>query len=98
MSPTALPDRQSAFADGAEPQPLWRIFVAFLGPMVVGNVLQAMSGTVNNVFLGQMLGIKALAAVSSVFPIVFFFISLVIGVGAGGSVLIGQAWGSGERH
>jgi putative MATE family efflux protein len=64
--------------------------------MVLGNVLQALSGTFNNVFVGQMLGTHALAAVSAVFPIVFFLISLVIGIGAGASVLIGQAWGARE--
>ena len=84
---------------GAPPQrPLWRSFLVFLGPMVLGNVLQALSGTFNNVFVGQMLGTQALAAVSSVFPIVFFLISLVIGIGAGASVLIGQAWGARELH
>ncbi|TMG99374.1 MAG: MATE family efflux transporter, partial [Betaproteobacteria bacterium] len=79
-------------------RPLWRAFATFLGPMVVGNVLQGLSGTFNSVFLGQMLGTRALAAVSAVFPIVFFFVSLVIGIGAGGSVLIGQAWGAREKH
>ena len=82
----------------AEGASLWRAFARFLGPMVVGNVLQALSGTFNSVFVGQMLGTKALAATSAVFPIVFLFISLVIGVGAGGSVLIGQAWGAKETH
>jgi putative MATE family efflux protein len=77
---------------------LWRVFLAFLGPMVLSNILQALSGTLNNVFVGQMLGTKALAAVSGMFPIVFFFISLVIGIGAGASVLIGQAWGAREPH
>ena len=66
--------------------------------MVLSNVLQALSGTFNNVFIGQMLGTRALAAVASVFPVVFFLISLVIGVGAGASVLIGQAWGARETH
>ena len=79
-------------------RPLWRVFIAFLGPMLFGNVLQAMSGTVNSVFIGQMLGTHALAAAASVFPIVFFLISLVIGIGAGASVLIGQAWGAREVH
>jgi putative MATE family efflux protein len=77
---------------------LWRVFLAFLGPMLVSNILQALSGTINNVFVGQMLGTQALAAVSGMFPIVFFFISLVIGIGAGASVLIGQAWGARELH
>ncbi len=81
-----------------DPRPLWRAFVAFLGPMLLGNVLQGLSGTFNSVFIGQMLGTHALAAVAAVFPIVFFLISLVIGVGAGASVLIGQAWGAREPH
>ncbi|RYZ00575.1 MAG: MATE family efflux transporter [Comamonadaceae bacterium] len=64
--------------------------------MVLANLLQSLSGTLNNVFVGQMLGTQALAAVSGLFPILFFFISLVIGIGAGASVLIGQAWGARE--
>jgi putative MATE family efflux protein len=79
-------------------RPLWRVFLAFLGPMVVANILQSLSGTLNNVFVGQMLGTTALAAVAGMFPIIFFLISLVIGVGAGASVLIGQAWGAHEPH
>lgn len=82
----------------ADPRPLWRIFLGFLGPMVLGNVLQAMSGTLNGVFVGQMLGTQALAATAGMFPIIFFFVSLVIGIGAGASVLIGQAWGAREAH
>lgn len=79
-------------------RPLWRVFLAFLGPMILANILQSLSGTLNNVFVGQMLGTRSLAAVAGMFPIVFFFISLVIGVGAGASVLIGQAWGAREPH
>ena len=89
--PTEAPD---SFAS----RPLWRTFLAFLGPMILANILQGLSGTLNNVFVGQMLGTRALAAVAGMFPILFFFISLVIGVGAGASVLIGQAWGARERH
>ncbi|MDZ4125490.1 MAG: MATE family efflux transporter, partial [Hydrogenophaga sp.] len=64
--------------------------------MVLSNFLQSFSGTLNGIFIGQMLGTHALAAVSGMFPIFFFFISLVIGLGAGASVLIGQAWGARE--
>ena len=77
-------------------RPLWRTYLAFLGPMVLANILQSLSGTINGVYIGQMLGTHALAAVAGMFPIVFFFISLVIGLGAGASVLIGQAWGARE--
>ncbi|MGF6189496.1 MATE family efflux transporter [Serratia sp. 2723] len=76
--------------------PLWRIYLIFLVPMVLSNFLQGFSGTLNGIYIGQMLGTHALAAISGMFPVVFFFISLVIGVGAGASVLIGQAWGANE--
>jgi putative MATE family efflux protein len=85
-------------APAAPPRPLWRVFLAFLGPMVLANLLQSLSGTLNGVFVGQMLGTRALAATAGLFPILFFFISLVIGIGAGASVLIGQAWGAREVH
>ena len=75
---------------------LVKTFMVFLGPMLLSNILQSLSGTLNNVYVGQMLGVKALAAVSSFFPILFFFIAFTIGLGAGSSVLIGQAWGAGD--
>src|SRR5690606_28742559 len=79
-------------------KPLWQTYLLFLAPMVLSNFLQSMSGTVNSIYIGQMLGTQALAAVSGMFPVVFFFIALVIGLGAGAGVLIGQAWGARETH
>ncbi|PMW96998.1 MATE family efflux transporter [Pseudomonas sp. FW215-R2] len=79
-------------------KPLWKTYLLFLAPMVLSNFLQSMSGTVNSIYIGQMLGTQALAAVSGMFPIIFFFIALVIGLGAGAGVLIGQAWGARESH
>ncbi|WP_066706269.1 MATE family efflux transporter [Curvibacter delicatus] len=78
------------------PPVLWKVYLAFLGPMIVSNILQALSGTVNNIYLGQMLGVKAMAAVSALFPVLFFFIAFMIGLGAGAAILIGQAWGAKE--
>ncbi|UVM40629.1 MATE family efflux transporter [Pseudomonas sp. B21-017] len=78
--------------------PLWQTYLLFLAPMVLSNFLQSMSGTVNSIYIGQLLGTQALAAVSGMFPVVFFFIALVIGLGAGAGVLIGQAWGAREPH
>ncbi|MDM0118562.1 MATE family efflux transporter [Variovorax sp. J2L1-78] len=74
--------------------PLWKTFAFFLAPMLLSNILQSLSGTLNNVYVGQMIGVGALAAVSSFFPVMFFFIAFTIGLGAGASVLIGQAWGA----
>jgi putative MATE family efflux protein len=94
-NPPAAPARQRALDPH---RPLWRTFLVFLAPMVLANILQSLTGTINGIFIGQMLGTRALAAAAGMFPIVFFFISLVIGIGAGASVLIGQAWGAKEPH
>ncbi|WLA83014.1 MATE family efflux transporter [Bradyrhizobium elkanii] len=80
----------------SKPPSLRKAFLAFLAPMLLSNVLQSLFGTINGVYLGQMIGVDALAAVSVFFPVMFFFISFVIGLSAGASVMIGQAWGAGE--
>ncbi len=78
-------------------KPLWQAFLVFVGPMMVSNILQSLFGTINNVYLGQLIGVNALAAASSVFPLMFFFVAFVIGLGTGAGILIGQAWGAGQR-
>jgi len=40
--------------------------------------------------------VKAMAAVSAFFPVLFFLIAFMIGLGSGASLLIGQAWGAKE--
>ncbi|WOH81887.1 MATE family efflux transporter [Bradyrhizobium sp. BEA-2-5] len=79
----------------SKPASLRKAFLAFLAPML-SNALQSLFGTVSNVYLGQMIGVDALAAVSVFFPVMFFLISFVIGLSAGASVMIGQAWGAGK--
>ncbi len=66
----------------------------FLGPMMLSNILQSLSGTINSVFLGHMIGVQALAAASAFFPMMLFLISFIMGLGSGASVLVGQAWGA----
>src|SRR5689334_8592383 len=80
------------------PAPLWKNFLAFLLPMMASNILQSLFGTINNVYLGQMTGVDALAAVSVFFPVMFAFIALVMRLCTGASVLIGQGHGTGHRE
>ncbi len=79
-------------------KPLWQRFLIFLLPLMLSNILQSLSGTINNIFLGQMIGVQALAAASAFFPIMFLLMSFVIGLASGSTVLIGQAWGAGDRE
>jgi putative MATE family efflux protein len=78
------------------PLSMFKVYGMFLVPMILSNILQALSGTINNIYIGQLLGVKAMAAASSFFPIFFFMIAFMIGLGAGAAVLIGQAWGAKE--
>jgi putative MATE family efflux protein len=75
-------------------KPIWRTLIVFLIPLMLSNVLQAASATFNSIYLGQLLGVKALAAVSVFFPIQFFLVSFFIGISNGSTVLIGQAYGA----
>lgn len=79
------------------PKPLWKSFLRFLAPLMLSNALQSLFGTVSNVYLGQMLGVEALAAVSTFFPVFFFLFAFVMGLSTGATVLIGQAFGAGEH-
>jgi putative MATE family efflux protein len=75
-------------------KPVWRSMLTFLAPLMLSNVLQSASATLNSIFLGQLIGVGALAAASSFFPILFFMISFFIGIASASSVLIGQAYGA----
>ena len=79
------------------PTPLWTTFLRFLAPLMLSNALQSLFGTVSNVYLGQMIGVDALAAVSTFFPVMFFLFAFVMGLSTGATVLIGQAYGAGEH-
>jgi len=73
---------------------LWKTFFIFLMPLIATNILQNLSGTINTIFVGQMMGVNAIAAVAVFFPILFFLMAFVIGLSAGATVLVGQAWGA----
>ncbi|QQO14926.1 MATE family efflux transporter [Bradyrhizobium diazoefficiens] len=79
------------------PVPLWTTFLRFLAPLMLSNALQSLFGTVSNVYLGQMIGIDALAAASTFFPVFFFLFAFVMGLSTGATVLIGQAFGAGKH-
>jgi putative MATE family efflux protein len=78
----------------SDARPIWQSLGIFLIPLMLSNVLQALGQTANSVYLGRLVGVNALAAVSAIFPIIFFLISFLIGLGSGSTVLIGQAYGA----
>lgn len=65
-----------------------------MGPLLLTNALQVLSGTLVNLYVGQTLGTRALATMTAVFPVMLVVHSLLNGFGLGASVLSGQAWGA----
>lgn len=63
-------------------------------PLILGNLFQQLYTFVNSAIVGHYLGDEALAAVGSVYPVVFFLVSLVIGIGSGGSVVVSHVFGA----
>lgn len=72
--------------------------VFFIIPLVLGNILQSASGTVNSIYIGRFIGVDGLAAISAFFPILFLLFSFLIGLANGSTVLIGQAYGARDEH
>lgn len=68
----------------------------FLLPLMAQNILQSLSMTISAVIVGRTLGTPALASVATFFPVAFFFLAFLIGLSAGASVLVGQAFGGGK--
>ena len=83
--------RRLAFDDS---RPIWQAMLVFLIPLMLSNMLQSASATLNSIYLGRLIGVGALAAASSFFPIVFFMVAFFIGIASASSVLIGQAYGA----
>ncbi len=68
--------------------------LAFFVPLMLSNLLQSIGSTLNSIFVGRLIGVSGLAAVSAFFPVFFFLISFLIGLSSGTTVLIGQAHGA----
>ncbi|MFM5952701.1 MAG: MATE family efflux transporter [Novosphingobium sp.] len=74
--------------------PLARTLLVFALPQLVGNVLQSLNGSINAIWVGQLLGDQALAATANANIIMFLLFALVFGFGMAATVKIGQAWGA----
>jgi len=66
----------------------------FTLPILAGNVLQSLNGSVNAIWIGHGLGEAALAAASNANTILFFLLGAVFGVGMAATILVGQSIGA----
>ncbi len=74
-----------------------KLIVAFSIPLLLGNVFQQLYSTVDAMVVGMGVSKEALAAVGVSFPLIFLTISVIMGVTMGGSVVLAQHFGAGDR-
>ncbi|HZW19152.1 MAG TPA: MATE family efflux transporter [Luteimonas sp.] len=74
--------------------PIGRTLFVFALPIMGGNVLQSLNGSVNAIWVGRFLGEEALTATANANNIMFFLIGAVFGVGMAATILVGQAMGA----
>jgi putative MATE family efflux protein len=74
--------------------PVLRTLLMFSVPMLLSNVLQSLSGTVNSIWVGRLIGEDALAATANANIIMFLVAGAAFGFGMAGTVKIGQRYGA----
>jgi putative MATE family efflux protein len=73
--------------------PIARTLLVFAIPTLLTNILQSLSGTINSIWVGRLIGEAALAATANANIVMFLVSSAAFGFGMAGTVLIGQRWG-----
>lgn len=76
--------------------PILRTLIAFSIPALISNLLQTLGGTINTIWVGQLLGEGALAATANANIIVFLAFAVVFGFGMATTVKVGQHFGARE--
>ncbi|OYW45587.1 MAG: MATE family efflux transporter [Sphingomonadales bacterium 32-68-7] len=74
--------------------PILRTLILFSVPTLLSNVLQSLSGTVNSIWVGRLIGEDALAATANANIIMFLVAGAVFGFGMAGTIRIGQRFGA----
>ncbi len=70
-----------------------RQVINFTMPIMLGNLLMSVYGIINLIWVGRLLGHKAVAAVAASLPIIMLLPSFLIGLGMATNVMIAQAFG-----
>lgn len=73
--------------------PINRTLLLFALPTLATNVLQSLNGSVNAIWIGNILGPEALAASSNATLIMFLMYAALFGFGMAATILVGQAYG-----
>ena len=76
--------------------PITRTLLLFSLPMLGGNALQSLNGTVNQIWVSHTLGETAITALGNANIVMMLMLGAIFGVGMAANILIGQAVGRGD--
>ncbi|GAA3651143.1 MATE family efflux transporter [Flavivirga jejuensis] len=70
-----------------------KLLFAFVGPAVLGLLINALYNLVDRIFVGQFVGANGLSAVTMVFPVTLFQFGFILLFGSGSGILIAKYLG-----
>ena len=71
-----------------------KLLIKQVVPATIGILVMSLNMIVDTIFVGQWIGVLAIAAITVVLPIVFLISSIGMGIGIGGSSIISRALGA----
>ncbi len=71
-----------------------KLLVKQAAPATIGILVMSLNMIVDTIFVGQWIGVLAIAAITVVLPIAFLISSIGMGIGIGGSSIISRALGA----
>ena len=89
----AAPTRGAGVRDLTQ-GPIARTLLVFSLPILGGNVLQSLNGSINAIWVGRHLGEAALTATANANNVLFALIGLIFGIGMAATILVAQAMGA----
>ena len=75
-----------------------RLILAFMVPLLIGNVFQQFYNIADVVIVGRIIGVQALAAVGATAPLFMAVLGMTIGLTSGFTVITGQRFGAGDEE
>jgi len=74
--------------------PILRTLILFSIPTLISNMLQSLSGTINSIWVGRLIGEDALAATANANIIMFLVAGAAFGFGMAATIRVGQRFGA----
>lgn len=74
--------------------PITRTLLLFSLPVLGGNLLQSLNGSVNQFWVSRLLGVSAITAIGNAHIVLMLMVGMVFGIAMAANILIAQAMGA----